>query len=78
MEKIEGDDCGSQIYEKWHVLPKETAPNGTVTYPGGVAFLMGKYYFNEQLGKEVEIKGTEDELNGTFIQLREDGSTGLE
>ena len=70
VEKIEGDDCGSQIYEKWHVLPKETAPNGTVTYPGGVAFLMGKYYFNEQLGKEVEIKGTEDELNGTFIQLR--------
>ena len=70
IEKIQGDDCGNTEYEKWHVLPKETAPNGIVTYPGGVAFLRGKFYFNEELGREVEIQGNEEELNGTFIQLR--------
>ena len=69
VKKIDHYDCGNNDYEDWPVQAIEY-DEGRKIYPGGINFMKGKYYFNPETGKEEEITGKEEHLNGTIIKLR--------
>ncbi len=69
VRKIDGYDCGQTDYEEWPVLPAEY-DEGRMVYPGGISFMKGKFFFDTELGREVEITGKEEHLNGKIIKLR--------
>ena len=69
VRKIVGYDCGQTDYEEWPVQPAEF-DEGNMIYPGGINFMKGKYFFDTELGREVEITGKEEHLNGKIIKLR--------
>lgn len=70
VEKIAHEDCGTQCYLQWRVAPPAIDEKGTVTYPGDLKFMIGKYYLDEKTGNLLEIKGDEAHLNNQLIKIR--------
>lgn len=70
VEAIVHGDCGSTKYKAWLVKPATKDDAGTVTYPGDLKFLVGKYYLDEDSGGLRAIEGNEKHLIGKIIKLR--------
>ena len=64
VEKIEFTDCGNKDYINWYV--NEDSGTGK----SDLHTLQGKYYLNEETGKEEVIKLTDTHLIGKTIKLR--------
>lgn len=69
-ERIEHVDCGSQNYLQWRITPPVTDEKGTVTYPGDLKFMTGKYYLDEDSNSLKEIKGNESHLYNRLVKFR--------
>ena len=70
LERIRHDDCGSTDYVHWMVKGPTMDDSGTVTYPGDLPFMIGKYYLDEKTGQLNVIEGNEKHLVGKVIKMR--------
>ena len=70
LERIVYNDCQSTKHVMWQVRGEERDKSGTITYPGDLPFLIGKYYLEEGSQAYKWIEGNEKHLIGKKIQLR--------
>ena len=70
VERIEWSDCGSRAHVSWFVNPPVYDDNKNCVYPGDLAFMVGKYYLDEEKDCLVEITGGETHLYGKAIKIR--------
>lgn len=70
LERIRHDDCGSTDYLLWKVKGPVKDETGTVTYPGDLPFMIGKYYLDEKTKQLNIINGKEKHLIGSVIKMR--------
>lgn len=70
VETIHHGDCGSTRYKTWLVKDETHDESGTITYPGDLKFLIGKYYLDEATGGLLCIEGNEKHLIGRMVKFR--------
>lgn len=72
VEKLIDGDCGSKEYMDWYVRPKDEYIKADLDN------LLGKYYLNEETGKEEMITKNHKHLEGKTIKLRSSINCKLE
>lgn len=70
VERIDYVDCGSKQYLNWRVMPPTYNEHGAVVYPGDLAFLIGKYYLDEDSHSLKEITHIDPGMYHKVLKLR--------
>lgn len=75
VETIAAGDCGSQDYVEWRVRGREFDEYGLQSYPGDMAFLVGKHYLDESSGqlRTISVQDAQEraeEFRGRKLLLR--------
>ena len=68
VEHVADGDCGQKDYVEWEVLPENDSKDNPVKCH--LPMLVGKYYLNEETGKEEVITKHHTHLIGKKIKLR--------
>lgn len=67
VERLVDGDCGSKDYLLWKVRPAES---GVKNSKSDLAYLIGKFYLNEETGQEEVITSKHTHLENQVIKLR--------
>lgn len=70
VERISYTDCGSDQYLNWRVSGPTIDERGKTIYPGDLAFMLGKYYLDEETGKLKEITHNDPALHHKVLKIR--------
>ena len=70
VENLHHVDCGSKDYLLWNIKPPIIDASGNTTYQGDLAYMIGKWYLDEDTNTLKSINYSDTHLFGKTIKLR--------